>query len=53
MNFNDAAKKKHDHITDPKYLHRTNLYVFDEIDTLYDIILNDPELRFYVSYPYF
>lgn len=51
MTFADAAKRKYIHITNPAMKGRTNLYVFDNIDTLYDIIRDDRELQFYIRHP--
>lgn len=51
--FQTVARRKRANVTDIGCDGRTNLYVFDEIDTLFSIIRDDPELRFYVRHPAF
>lgn len=51
--FRTAALRKRVNVTDGQFDGKANLYVFDELDTLFGIIRDDPELRFYVRHPAF
>ncbi len=51
--FGAAAARKRRFVTDPVLGRRAVLYVFDDVDTLFGIVRDDPELRFYVRNPAF